>query len=249
MVIYRVIDLFHIPDEGSLSFIIAFAFVYILAYLLNKMMPQTIAYERVTATAGLLEEVYQGNVTAFRRRLSRQAIVETVSAIYFGVTILVLIWVIFVTGQYDIFALIIFAFLAVGAIGQSARLIKANSTLSANPTGEQCAAIVMETYKLDYPGFYEAHQGRTINEMLPERPRYFNIFLVFSLVVAVATTLFGLFYIVSSVITFVVNSDYASAGVAVALAMYFLYGSLATYFGIRDIISTVAGLKRSRESK
>ena len=246
MLIYWVIDLLPIHNAGEYSFIIAFVLVYLLSMALSRMMPHTIAYDRTVSTAGLLEDVYQGNVSAFRRRLGRQAVVETVSAIYFAVTIVVLVWVIFNTGQYDIFAIIIFAFLAFGAIGQSSRLIKANSELISNPTGEQCARIAIDTYRLDYAGFYEAHQGRKIEEMLPPRPRHYYIFLIFSLLVAATTTLFGLYFLYSSVIVFL-NVYGTISATAAAAAMYFLYGSLATYFGIRDCISTFTALRHYKK--
>ena len=248
ILIYRVIDLFNLPDNGNYSFIVAFVIVYLLSFLINRMIPSIIRYDNMTRNINILEDAYKGDVPSFRKRLGRQAVIETVTAIYFAITLVVLMWVIFVTRQYDIFALIIFAFLAVGAIGQSSRLIKANSRLNANPTPEECARITIDTYKMDYEGFYNAHKGRTVSEMMPPCPSHYNIFLVVSLVIALATALLGLIIIITSLVSFF-GTDVRNFGSTAVTAMYFLYGSLATYFGVRDVISAITALKNYKTLK
>ena len=248
ILIYRVIDLFHLPNVGEYSFLIAFVFVMFLSYALNRMMPRVISYDRITSTAHLLEDVYNGNVKAFRKRLARQAVVETVTAIYFGLTVAVLLIIIFMTHQYDIFALIIFAFLAVGAIGRSGKLIQANRRLSSEPSPEECARITIDTYNLDYEGFYNNHQNRTLEEMLPPRPAHYNVFLVFSFIIASITTVLGVGFVITSLMT-ILHAGVVGFGSIATGAMYFLYGSLAAYFGLRDAYSTFLSLRLDREKK
>lgn len=212
----------------------ALAAVWGLSWLLNRLMPQTLTYERVSQIAPILEDVFTGNVASFGKRLTRESSIELVTAIYFAVTTIVIGIAVFIAGINDWIALIIFGFFAFGAIGRTTNLMKAKSSLNENPTGEQCMEIVTETYKLHYASYYERRQEVSYKEMLPPHPHHFKVFQIFSIIIAVIAALLGLFYITTAILIILGSSSFEAGAFA---GMYFLYGSLAAYFGIKDIIT------------
>lgn len=240
ILIYPILGLFHNEFIVNNSFFVALAAVYGLSWLLNKAMPHTLLYEHVSHIAPILEEVYTGNVRAFSKRLSRDAIVESIGALYFCITMFALGIASLKSGVNDWFALLVFGFFMIGSIRSSAKLVNAWLKLKSNPTPEQCLEIVEDTYKMDYTSYYEAHEGASYEEMLPLRPRHFKAFQVFSIVTAVVATLLGLLYILSGVSLIFVGSTVEIGAMA---GMYFLYGSLATYFGVKDIITIANAMK------
>ncbi|MCM1140838.1 MAG: hypothetical protein NC453_19895 [Muribaculum sp.] len=240
ILIYPLLGLINNSFIDNNSFFVAIAVVWGLSWLLNRLMPETLTYERVSDVAPILESVYTGNVTAFGKRLSRETVIETVTAIYFLVTTFVIGIAVFKYGVNDWFALIVFGFFTYGAISRSVILNKARVSLKDNPLPEQCMEIADGTYKLDYASYYEERQNTTYEQMLPPRPRFFKVFQVFSIVVAVLAAILGLIYIALAII--VMMSQSGMAGEALA-GMYFLYGSLAAYFGIKDCISIIQSFR------
>ena len=209
--------------------------------LLNLIMPHTLTYERALNVAPILEDVYTGNVASFSKQLSKEATIELVTAIYFIVTTIVIAIAIFKAGVNDWIALLIFGFFTFGAISRSAGLIKAKTDLKNNPNPEQCMEIAEETYKLDYASYYEARNGVDYSHIMPEKPKHFKIFQVCSTIISAICTLLGAAYIILGVILF-----FGQPIVVQTIAgMYFLYGTLATYFGIKDFISGFSSRKQN----
>lgn len=241
ILIYPLLALFNNSFIDNNSFIIALAVVWGLSYLLNRLMPDTIHYERMEQTFPIMENVYTGNVNAFSKRLSRAVVIETVTAIYFLTSTVVITLVTLHKNTDDWIALALFAIFTWSAMTRSVNLFKAKSQLKDNPTPEQCAEIAEETYKLNYAEFYESHSGVSYNNMFPPRPKYYKTFQIFSMIIAIIATIFGLIYISNSIILFFTGSSFETGSLA---GMFFLYGSLATYFGIRDIISISQSLAR-----
>ena len=112
--------------------------------------------------------------------------------------------------------------------------MRAKTALKSNPTPEQCMEIADETYKLDYASYYDAHNGVSYQDMLPAKPRYFTAFKVFSVVIAAIASLLGLLYIILGVLIMLSQTTLEAGAIA---GMYFLYGSLAAYFGVKDFVS------------
>lgn len=236
ILIYPILGLIPGQDVQDYSFIVALMAIWGVSWLLNRTMPNVITYIRASKIAPILEDVYTGNVVAFKKRLSREATIETVTAIYFIVTIAVFFFAMLKTGHSDWFALAIFGFFAFGAMSRSVTLMKAHNNLRADFTSETGMNIAEDTYKLDYSTYYEARQTATYDEMLPPRPRFYKTFLIASLVIAIICTLLGIIYIALGAIIAMTENGAALATLAV---MYFLYGSLATYFGIKDFITCI----------
>lgn len=234
ILIYPILGLFNNSFIDNNAFIVALAIVWGLSWLLNRMMPDTLTYERVSQVAPILEDVYTGNVASFKKRLVRESNIETVTAIYFIVTTIVIALAIFKAGVNDWIALVIFGFFTYGSISRSISLMRAKAALKSNPTPEQCMEIADETYKLDYASYYDAHNGVSYQDMLPAKPRYFTAFKVFSVVIAAIASLLGLLYIILGVLIMLSQTTLEAGAIA---GMYFLYGSLAAYFGVKDFVS------------
>ena len=236
ILIYPFLWLFDNSFINNNTFIVAFAIIWGLSWLLNRIMPETLTYERASQIAPILEDVYTGNVASFKKRLSREASIGVITAIYFAVTTGVVAIAVFEVGINDWIPLAIFGVFTIGAISRSAGLIKAKSQLNDNPTSEQCMEIAGETYKLDYASYYEARCNVSYEEMLPTKPKHFKAFKIFSIVISTIASLLGLLYIVFGIVIMLSQSSLEAGAIA---GMYFLYGSLATYFGVKDFISCI----------
>ena len=71
ILIYPILRLFNNSFINNNTFIVALAVVWGLSWLLNRIMPDTITYERASRIAPILEDVYTGNVASFKKRLVR----------------------------------------------------------------------------------------------------------------------------------------------------------------------------------
>lgn len=237
IIIYPLLGLLNLRWVDENSFIITLLIVWGLSWILNRTMPNIITYERATQIAPILEDVYTGNVSSFSKRLTRDSVIESITAVYFLVTTILICIVIFVIGVNDWIALTVFAFFTYSAISRSISLIKANKSLRDNPTAEECMEIATDTYNLDYSSYYECRNLTAYENMLPQKPKYFKFFKALSIIIAGICTLLGILYILTSVI-YTFNFAFTYEIISLA-AMYFLYGTLATYFGIKDCISCV----------
>ncbi len=219
---------------------IAIAVVWGLSWLLNRLLPETLTYERVSQIAPIMENVYTGNVNAFIKRLRTETRIETLTSIYFLVTTGVIAYAVFKVGFNDWIELIVFGFFTLGSISRSLNFSKALTSVKSNPTPEQCAETAEEVYKLDYTPYYEERQAHTYEQMLPPCPRYIKAFQIFSIVIAGICSLLGILYIVLAAVFMLESSSIAADALA---GMYLLYGSLAAYFGVKDFYSTIRSLK------
>ena len=241
ILIYPLLGLFHNSFIDQNAFIVALLAVWGLSWLLNRTMPETLAYERVSQTIPLLEDVYTGNIQRFTKHITRQAIIEAIFSFYLLITTLVILISIADSGGEDWLALIIFAIFTFSAISQSIKLIKAYSSLKAHPTKQQSEQIVSEIYRIDYPVYAQERERSDYDDMLPPKPTHFKAFQIFSLIIAGVCVVLGLVYIVLGLLVMFGNNSVGAGAIA---GMYFLYGSLATYFGIKDLISCVQNKAR-----
>ena len=156
------------------------------------------------------------------------------------VTVAVILFAISTANVNDWVALIVFGFFTFSAVSRSAKLVKAKYLLKSNPTAEQCMEIATDTYDLDYASYYEDREGVSYKAMLPPRPTHYKAFQIISCIIAVLCTLLGLLYFVSGGAIMIMESSIEAGAVA---GMYILYGALATYFGVKDIITIWQTLK------
>ena len=244
IIIYPLLGLLHNPWVYQNSFIVALFVVWGLSWILNRNMPDTLRYEKVSEMAIILEEVYTGNVNAFMQRLSRMVVVEFMSSIYLGVAFVYVLFSMVRGSADDWIALLIFGFFAFGAIARAVKLNQLYQRIKHNPTPDECASVVKETFRVDYAEYYNSRIHTTAEAMLPPHPRHFKAFQIFSLVIAIICGLFGLFYLIMSIIILAENrsAEAISGGI-----MYFLYGSLAAYFGIKDSVGCINYFRRNKK--
>ncbi len=243
--IYPILGLLHNSFVDNNAFLIALAIVWGLSVLLNRAMPNTLLYERVSESLPVLEDVYNGNVAAFMKKLKKEALVGGLTAAYLCVAVIV-IAIAMLAGANDWVAFIIFALLAYGGVVRSIGLIKGYIKLRSNPSPDESAKIVDNAFKCDYSAYYEERERRPYQYMFPPRPKHFKTFQVFSLVVAVIAAILGLVYIIMAVGIATAHSSVEADSVAI---MYFLYGSLAAYFGVTDSFSIADHMKRSIDDR
>ena len=143
----------------------------------------------------------------------------------------------------DWIALLIFGFFAFGAISRAVKLNQVYQRIKNNPSPKECANVVAEIYRVNYSEYYNSRIHTTAEALLPPQPQHFKAFQVFSLIIAIICALFGLFYLIMSIIMLAENrsAEAISGGI-----MYFLYGSLAAYFGIKDSVSCINYFKRKK---
>ncbi|MCM1110703.1 MAG: hypothetical protein NC336_05810 [Clostridium sp.] len=238
--IYPLLGLLGNSFVDNNAFLFALAAVFGLSWLLRRTMPRTISYEQFSSVAPILEDVYTGNVASFRKRLSREACVETVTAVYFCVTTALILFVALRYGGGDWVSMGIFLFFTIGAVTRSVSLAKGCTRLRQNPTREECAEIVRDTYRMNYDSYREARSATPYTLLFPERPRNYKVFRWFSIVVAAIVSVLGLFYIVTGSIVMFGSGNMAGSALA---CMYSLYGSLAAYYGIKDFITLFRSLR------
>lgn len=236
IIIYPLLGLRHNFWIYQNSFIIALFVVWGLSWFLNKNMSATMRYERASGIFTILEEVYTGNVRAFMQRLSRMMKVDFVSAVYLGVAFVFILFSMVRGSADDWVALLIFGFFAFGSITRAVRLNQVYQRIKQNPVPAECTAVVDEIFRVDYGEYYSRRVEMPAETMLPPQPRHFKAFQIFSLVIAAICIVFGVYYLVMSIIVLVGNrsAEAISGGI-----MCFLYGSLATYFGVRDTINCI----------
>lgn len=232
----------------NIVFVEALAIVCGLSWFLNRLMQDTLSYERVLQNAPILEDVYTGNVSSFYKRLVRDCYIGTVTAIYFVFTTVVITLSIFKAGaNVNIAAEVIYGIFTYGAISRSLSVIRAKAKLKSNPTPEQCMKIADKTYKLDYASYCYARTGSSYQDMLPSEPEHFKVYNVLSTVIPAIVALPGLYYIVLGILCSMwmmsaMNLDDEYIG---AIGTLFLLGSLPAYFGVKDFVSCI----RTRSNK
>lgn len=231
LAVYPLLELLDNSFIDNNGFLVALVIVIGLSVVLARLMPKTVAYERCAETYPILEEVYAGKVESFGKRLTRESVITLVSATYLTLSTIFIAIVTLAYGLGGWLELVIFGVIAVNAIGNFANFIKAKQTLKANPTQEQTMEIAEEVYKLNYADYYERRQATTYEGMFPERPKHFKTFQIFTIVIASIAILLGLTTAVEGILLMF-------GGESLAAGMLFLYGSLAVYYGIRDIITT-----------
>ena len=244
IIIYPLLGLIHSPWIDENAFIVALFIVWILSWVINNSMPDIIRYERIRKVNIIMEEIYTGNLKAFMARISRQVTVRFVTAIYFATTFLFILFTIFGSIADEWFALLIFGFFTFSSITGTHQLNKVLNRLKLNLTREECEEVAKNLYKVDYSSYYSQRQTHTFAEMFPPVPSGYKAFSVFSALMAIACSLLGLWCLINSIITLVISHT----SLITSALMYFLYGSLACYFGIKDTIESWSSFRNSSSS-
>lgn len=233
-VIYPLLGLIPSETVRNNGFLFALIAVFGLSWLLRRLMPRLFAYEGAVRTVTYLEPVYTGDVDAFRRLVHRDAIVESVSAAYFALSTVYILIAAFTRGG-DWFDLAVFGLLLWATATRASGLLKADRLIASYPTPDNCVKVAEQTYRLNYGSYYEAHIGRSVAEILPKPPRGYRAFGVVSMLFAVLCLLCGVFYLVIAFGAGITRFTFFSGTFS---GMLVLYGLLAVYFGVRDLIGS-----------
>lgn len=233
ILIYPILELINNSFINNHSFIFALAAVWGISWVLEHLMPKTLAYNRLSQVVPILEDIYTENISGFRKRLLKNAIIEMVGAVYFFITTILIVLDVLADGNAWV-ALVAFSFFTFKTVSRCVKMLKAHSLLNSNPTIEQCMQIADKVYDLNYEAYCESHVGLSSQEMLEPRPKYYIVFQIFSTVVAIAASLLGILFILIGAMGLLFESSFEAGTTA---GMCFLYGSLATYFGIKDIFT------------
>lgn len=240
MLIYPLLALLDSELVNEYSFFFALLVVFLLSRFVANRMPHILAYERISEMSRVMEPAYEGDVRKFRKELGSRMLIDGIWAIYVIITVISLVFAMLDGAGNQLFTLVIFALLGMAAIRSSVKFTSAYSALSRNPTPEQCVEIVQTAYGYDYASYYEAHQGQTAAQMLPPIPRRYKGYLIFSIVVAAVCALLGTLSLALAIFVTVANS---MPFTFVFMSGYFLYASVAIYFGIKDLAGSIASLK------
>lgn len=236
ILIYPVLGLLNNSFINDNSFVVALILVILLSRILNKMMPDIQAYDNALSKATILEDIYTGNLKSFKKRIIVSAIVETVSAVYFLCTVLLIVLNSTIKDM-DWVGVSFFGLFTFVTISRSITLFNTKSKLDEDPTTETCSKIADSIYNLDYSSYYEYRSTNTLKEIFSdEMPKYYNAFRIFSFVVAVVVSLLGMCGIINGILIFT-NNYFAPITL---VSVFILYGSLALYFGVKDTISCIS---------
>lgn len=236
MVIYPLLGLLNSPMIDQNSFLIALILVWGLAWFINRSIPQIIRYEKILEYSQIMNEVYTGNVQGFRKRLGTMATIEFISALYFGVAFVFSLFLLTTSGSNGWLELLIFGFLAFGTVSRAAKLQKLTWRLRKNPNPQECVSVV-DAMGLDYASYYDHRRNVGKDAVLPPAPRHFKAFRIFSIIMSAICIILGLLFLVMAMLSLIAH--YSILGVATYGIMTLLYGSLAVYFGIKDIMSSI----------
>ena len=244
--IYPLLALIPNPGIQDYSFMVALVVVFVVSMAINKLMFRIIFYENVSRGTEIMEDIYNGNVAHFRKRIDRDTAIETLSAIYFITTTALLLYMLISSGlNNNIVALVVFAFLSIGAYTRAGKLIKASIALRKDPSAEECMSVAYSIFNLNYENYYVQRIDRQLSDLLPERPKGYTLFIVISIIFAIISMVLGLLFISLGTLG-LIRTGMSTAG---WFFLQILYGTLAIYFGFRDCVDSIQSFKRSKTLK
>jgi hypothetical protein len=243
IIIYPVLGLLNMDFISENSFLFAILAIWGISWFSVRIMPKTILYTRISEVVPILEDIYTCNLVSFRKRLMHDMILEIISAVYL-LSLILLILLTFEFAANDLIALLLCIFIAGHSISSSVKYIKAVGMLKANPVQQQCVEIARNVYRLDYSSYHNSHAGYSYKQMLPPRPANYSMFLVFSCLMAVASFLLGAGIIMQVIMLLADSFSGYSAKIGSYTGMAILYGSLATYYGIKDFFAAVRSFNK-----
>lgn len=238
-----IIALIPMRSVQEYSFILALLAVYGISVGLRNLMPNILGYDRALYSSDILENIYMGNFTGLLRRIRTDAVLEGVISVYMLVTVVFIVATMGGAVVDSLTGLVIFGLFFIGSAIGTYRLVNGYYAIKDSPDADTAADVVRTVYRLEYTDYYDAHQGRTLGEILPPRPRGYKGWLVASIVIAAVCALLGTFYLIISMVSF---SDYRQLTMVTMLS---LYGVLAIAFGVKDIINCSKTIKYLKDNK
>lgn len=235
IIVYPLLWLIPSAAVQEYSFFVALIIVFGISSLLNRLFVSTFTYARTVQVFPILENVYTGNVEAFRKYLTRQMVIEFITSLYFCIALALIIAMALNNFAESLMELMIFGAFTYMVLSRSVKLYNAVRTLKENPTRETCADILTYSLHTDYASYDEARSMAPSYEALfPPRPNYYSVYIVCSVIFAVLAILLGLIVLAWGMVIFFSTDSLAGNSAA---GVNFLYGALAIYYGIRDLVT------------
>lgn len=242
ILVYPFLRIFNNPFINNNSFIIAFIGVWILAYFINKSIPQIIIYDRRIKGIPMLEEIYTGNIRLFENRLNRDAIIQGITAVYFLLSTALIIIMMVIYHSMDWIALLIFIFLTLSVSQRAFVFVRSCKKLKSNPSSQTGIDIAKEIYNLSYISYYDRRQRMSYAAMFMPIPRHYGVFRIFSMCMALICMLLGIASVIMSIFSLIGNQYYHLGDFASSIII--LYGALAVYYGISDFITSLQSVPK-----
>lgn len=243
MLIYPLLGLLGNEFVDQYSFFFALLVIYFLSRFIASKMPNIIGYEQACELARVMEPAYLGDVKKFRKIVGARALMDTIWAVYMLATVVSLVFIVMRGYTAELFTLVIFGLFGYAAVRSSVKFLNGYFALVKNPTPEQCVECVDTIYGMDYASYYEAHMGQTLAQMLPPRPKHYSTYLAVSIFVACVCALLGGIILISSIVESLV---YSGSLIHLFLGINFLYSSVAVYFGVKDLFSSISAIKATK---
>lgn len=240
ILVYPILGIMNIDVINDNSFIFALITVLGISWLIRNIIGAILHHDQKVVGSTILEEIYTGNIDAFKKRLKTDIVVSTMSSIYLCLFAIFALNITLTTANNEIFTLIIFAFLGIGSVSETIKKHRAYKDLVYDPSIEQCAETADEIYKLNYTAYYEIRQTCSKNQLLTPSPKGYKAFQVISIIFAMAAIVLGMVVLSQGVFLILGESDFA---LHTLTGIFFLYGSLAIYFGIKDIYTISYSVK------
>lgn len=234
-IIYTVLHWLNNEFIYNNSFLVALGIDLGLSVLLKGLMPNITAFEQETESLPILEDVFNNNILSFKKRLSRDTNIAVATSLYFIISTVIIVFALFEYRINDWLALILFVFVVYSSVSHNFRFYKSKLQLNKNPVTGVCIEICESIYKLDYREFECDRDHIPYKDMLPSTPRFFKTFKIISIVFAVFAVILGLLFTLVGLSSILGYSLFPSGAVYVGR---FIFGSLAIYFGIKDVITT-----------
>lgn len=230
ILIYPILDIVGVPN--GISFFVALGAMFILNRILNSTMASTVGFEKKLREISMLNDVFEGNVNSFLKRLERMRRLSFIGACYLVLTTLVLLYYVFVTEGRDWLLMLIFGYIALGSVLRTINYSKLISKINNNPTAEECMNIACDDLRYDYATYYEAITSGGLKAYFADKPSHFGIFQNVSMVIAVITSILGIITLIYGIVLTLGGSYIAGLLAGTML----LYGGLAFYYGVTDCL-------------
>ena len=240
IIVYPILDIVGIDGIEKYAFVIALMLIGGLSMVLRRLFPALIEYDSITEKIPILEEVYNEDTTAFRKRLKRNFGIEAITSSYFIFTILLSLFIMLELHLPMVIEVAVFGILAYGSIAHALSLRRALRSVNDNPSPQNCMWIVDDVYRTNYIGYYNMRKIHSYEELIADRPRHYGAYRIVSIVFAVIAAILGCATIALGLLSLTQTAIVLAAPMAIVML---LYGSLALIYGLKDAVA-LTSLKR-----
>lgn len=212
------------------DFFVALIIVFFLTRLDRKLFAPELIYQANLNRGYDFEIFYRNDTKKMMKLLKQQCLGQTIMAIYCLLTIVGLLTL----SNSDIVAYVIFGFFGIMSMVGSSKTFNQYRDVRENGLPDFSDSQHSEDEEA-YTRYKELCQSYTYEQLLPHAPKMSKWLNIASIVFAVACIGGGLFYLI--VILF------GPDNINVLFSAMLIWSVLAIYFGVKDLIDSIRGLK------